>query len=189
MIARYGYFALFAGVLLEGETFVVAASFAAHQGYLELPWVIAVSFFGSIAGDDFYFFLGRREGKRYLKRRPRWRARMAKVEAFLERHHRIAIAGFRFIYGFRTLAPMAIGMSDVKAGRFVILDALGALAWSLIVGCLGFLFGAVLENFVNDLRHHERLVLLAIFAAGVFVWAVRHAKKCASRKRSPLPPA
>lgn len=176
-IARYGYFALFFGVLLEGETFVVAASFAAHQGYLDLPWVVVVSFLGSVAGDDFYFFLGRKKGRRYLKARPHWQARVAKAESLLRRHHRLAIAGFRFIYGFRTITPIAIGMSDIKAARFVLLDAVGALAWSLIVGVLGFFFGSLLEALVADLRRHERLVLLAIFVVGALLWTCLRAKK------------
>jgi membrane protein DedA with SNARE-associated domain len=32
LISQYGYFALFAGALLEGETVLILAGFAAHQG-------------------------------------------------------------------------------------------------------------------------------------------------------------
>lgn len=40
VIESYGYWALFLGTLLEGETFVVIAGFLAHQGYLQLKLVI-----------------------------------------------------------------------------------------------------------------------------------------------------
>lgn len=44
LIATYGYYALFLGTLLEGETVLVAAGYAAHRGLLELPWVIVIAF-------------------------------------------------------------------------------------------------------------------------------------------------
>ena len=41
LIEHYGYFAVFLGCFLEGETVLVLAGFAAHMGYLSLPGVIA----------------------------------------------------------------------------------------------------------------------------------------------------
>jgi len=59
LIADYGYVALFAGTLLEGETVLILAGFAAHQGYLQLHWVIGIALLGGFLGDQFYFWLGR----------------------------------------------------------------------------------------------------------------------------------
>ena len=42
-LAQYGYLAVFAGTLLEGEVILVLAGFAAHQGYLQLPVVMLVA--------------------------------------------------------------------------------------------------------------------------------------------------
>ena len=36
LIASYGYYALFVGTFLEGETVLIAAGFAAHRGILDL---------------------------------------------------------------------------------------------------------------------------------------------------------
>jgi len=37
-IENYGYAAILIGTFLEGETILVLAGLAAHQGYLVLPW-------------------------------------------------------------------------------------------------------------------------------------------------------
>ena len=67
MIATYGYGAVLVGTFLEGETVVLLGGFAAHRGYLDLPWVIAVAFAGSLLGDQLYFYLGRRHSARILR--------------------------------------------------------------------------------------------------------------------------
>lgn len=170
LIGQYGYFALFAGVFLEGETIVVAASFAAHQGYLKLPWVILVTFLGSLTGDQLYFFLGRLKGRAYLKSHPLWEPRVRRVQRLLERYRRLVMVGFRFWYGFRTVTPFALGISEVRTGQFIVFNVIGALAWSLTLGLLGFLFGAALETFLADVRRYERAALLVILLVGAGIW-------------------
>jgi membrane protein DedA with SNARE-associated domain len=51
LIETYGYWAVLLGTVLEGETVVVIAGFLAHQGYLQLKFVIFFSFLGSLIGD------------------------------------------------------------------------------------------------------------------------------------------
>jgi membrane protein DedA with SNARE-associated domain len=177
MIARYGYFALFAGVVIEGETVLIAASFAAHQGYLQVPWVIAVAFMGAIAGDQFYFFLGREKGRNFLKSRPLWQMRLDKMESLLQRHHRPVIVGFRFIYGLRSIAPFAIGMSEIRTVSFILFDAISALAWSLVMGGFGFLLGTILEALLVDVKRYERQVLLAVLVTGGLIWMTWYLRK------------
>ena len=62
LIANYGYAAVLIGTFVEGETILVIAGFAAHRGYLSLPWVILLAFAGSLAGDQLWFYVGRRSG-------------------------------------------------------------------------------------------------------------------------------
>jgi membrane protein DedA with SNARE-associated domain len=176
MISQYGYLALFAGVAVEGEATLIAASLAAHQGYLDLPWVVVVAFVATMMADQFYFFLGRLKGKRYLKGRPVWQSRVGKVQSLLERHHRLVILAFRFFYGLRSVAPFAIGMSEVKTSTFVSLNAMGAFAWAFLIGCFGFLFGTVLESLIVGFKHHERTVLLLVLVVGAIVWAAWHVR-------------
>ena len=43
LLIKYGYFVLFLGVAVEGEGFLLVASFMAHRGYLYLPVVMLVA--------------------------------------------------------------------------------------------------------------------------------------------------
>ena len=55
IIENYGYAAIFIGTFLEGETILILAGLAAHQGYLVLTWVILAAFLGSLCGDQLFF--------------------------------------------------------------------------------------------------------------------------------------
>jgi hypothetical protein len=62
LIARYGYAAVFAGTLLEGETLLLLAAYAAHRGYLDWATVVVVAWLGATLGDQLWFALGRYRG-------------------------------------------------------------------------------------------------------------------------------
>jgi membrane protein DedA with SNARE-associated domain len=54
IIENYEYAAILIGTFLEGETILVLAGLAAHQGYLVLTWVILAAFLGSLGGDQLF---------------------------------------------------------------------------------------------------------------------------------------
>ncbi len=171
LLNHYGYAALVVGTFLEGETILVLGGVAAKLGYLKLPWVIASAFAGTLAGDQLYFFLGRRHGRRILAARPRWRTRAEKAQRLLSRFQRPVILGFRFLYGLRTVTPFVIGMSRVRTITFLLYNILGALVWATVIGTLGFFFGQGLELILGDVKRFEIAVLAGIAIAGMIGWA------------------
>lgn len=109
LIEQYGYLALFAGTFLEGETILVVAGFAAHRGYLTLGGVFLYAFLGSLAGDQFFFLVGRWRGASYLARKTEWQSHVEKVNRLLNRYRLAVLLGFRFMYGLRSVTPFVIG--------------------------------------------------------------------------------
>jgi len=51
LIGTYGYWAVRSGTFLEGETILMPAGFAAHQGYFRPPGVMLAACIGNLAGD------------------------------------------------------------------------------------------------------------------------------------------
>ena len=174
LIEAYGYYALFVGTFLEGETILVLAGMAASLEHLKLPWVWAVAFAGSLLGDQTFFFIGRFKGKSFLAKRPTWQPQIGKVHRILERHHVLLLLGFRFLYGLRTVIPFVVGSSAVKTSRFIILNVIGAIIWAIVVGTGGYLFGAALLAIHKDVGH---AVLIALGVIGILIWLVRHLRQ------------
>ena len=103
LISTYGYAAIAVGTFFEGETVLVLGGFAAHQGYLNLSWVVISAFAGTLCGDQLYFYLGRSQGTNVLEKRPYWRSKSKRVFNLLHRHQFLVTVGFRFLYGLRTV--------------------------------------------------------------------------------------
>ena len=181
LIDTYGYLAILVGTFLEGETILVLGGFAAHRGYLHLPWVMAAAFIGSLCGDLLFFFLGRWHSEKVLEKRPSWRVRVERAQRLVDRFRTPLILVFRFMYGFRTVAPFVIGMSPVPTTQFVFLNVVGALVWAIAVGAGGYLFGNAMEALLGNLKHYEMRLLGVIAAAGVLIWAIHFYRRLRSR--------
>ena len=182
LVDTYGYLALVVGTFLEGETILILAGIAAKLGYLELPWVIAYGFAGSLIGDQLAFFLGRWRGRSILQRHPAWHARAARVNRILERHRIPVILGFRFLYGLRNLTPFVLGMSRVPFMQFVLLNAVGAALWAGTIGTLGYSLGHAADWLLGDIRRYEIEVLGAVFLSGALIWTFHAVSRVRSRR-------
>jgi membrane protein DedA with SNARE-associated domain len=169
-VQNYGYWALFLGTILEGETVLILAGLMAHLGLMKLPLVILVALFGSVLGDQFYFFLGRRKGGALLDRHPLWRRRAEKVQRATRRYRNGIMLGFRFVYGMRIVTPLLLGMDrTVRVRRFILLNLIGAALWSAVVATGGYFFGGFLKIFLTDIRHYELVLLPVVLLIGVAI--------------------
>lgn len=182
LISTYGYAAIGIGTFIEGETILVLGGFAAHRGYLDLPWVIIWGFLGTVIGDQLYFYMGRIKGKRFIEKRPQWKANSDKVLVLLNKHHAWVILGFRFMYGLRTVTPFLIGASNVSPLRFLILNLFGAALWSVTIGLLGYLFGDVLELTLGNIKKYELLVYVFLTMIGATIWFMHFYKHHTANK-------
>jgi len=170
LIEHYGYAAILIGTFLEGETILVLAGLAAHQGYLVLTWVIVAAFLGSLGGDQLFFYLGRKHSQAVLARRPAWKKKAEKIHKLMNRFQTPVILSFRFLYGLRTVAPFVIGMSPVSLKKFVVLNAAGALVRAVAVAAGGYLFGQALEVFIDKAKSYEIYIMGGVAIVGLLVW-------------------
>jgi membrane protein DedA with SNARE-associated domain len=174
LVSDYGYLAVFIGTLFEGETILLLAAYAAHQGYLSLPLVIGVAFCGATLGDQIFFFTGYLFGRPLLRRLPTIRARAQKINALLVRYNAGLIVGIRFAYGLRIAGPIVIGMSTISPRRFLLFNAIGALLWAPLIAGIGYLFGHAIEWLFVDLKRYETIGLFSLLLLVVLLSALIH---------------
>lgn len=184
LIIHYGYWILFFGVMLEGETMLVIGAFLAHRGYLSLPLVMLTALISTFTADQIYFWLGRTRGHAFLEKRPTWQAGVAKVNAKLQRWQNWLVIGFRFIYGMRSITPFMIGMSGFPAQRFVILNLIGGAIWVIVIGLLGYAFGHAMEMALADIRKYELWIILGLLVIGSAVGLYHLLRRAQERQPS-----
>ncbi|HTS91019.1 MAG TPA: DedA family protein [Stellaceae bacterium] len=161
----WSYAVTFVWTFFEGETFVLFAAFAAAQGFLSAPMLLASAWLGSFCGDQFYFWVGRRFGLKLLERRPGWRARVDRALGWLRRFDVGFILTFRFIYGVRNVSSFALGISGIAWRRFLFFNFIAAGIWACTFVGAGYAAGHASEAMLGDLASKFRFVMLGIFVA------------------------
>ncbi len=184
LIDTYGYWAVFVGAFLEGETILALAGLAAYRGYLDFWAVVFIAMFAGFLGDQFYFFIGRQKGSEILARFPNWESRAHRFDQLLSRWHAPLIVGIRFMYGFRILGPILLGMGRVPAWKFVVYNFIGAAIWAPLIAGLGYLFGSALEAVLVDLKRYELWAAIAVVVIGALLFGVHFLR---ARRRAALP--
>ena len=188
LFARYGYFVVFFGVLLEnagvpvpGETILLAGAALARFGHLSLLWVISIAIAGAVLGDNVGFLIGRRGGRRLLERHGRLlgltKARLDQFDAFFTRHGAKTVFIARFVTGLRVVGAVLAGASTLPWGRFLVFNAAGALAWAATFGAVGYALGYSWET-IERWIGHLGIVLLVVVGLVVVLAVAR------SRRRS-----
>lgn len=173
LLAQYGYLAVFLGSVVEGESILLLAGFAAHQGYLDFWAVAALACLGGALGDQTSFLLGRRYGQALLERFPKLKAHAATVDRLVARYRAGVIVMVRFLYGLRVAGPVALGMGATPLRTFAAFNLLGAAVWSLLVAGTGYGFGRALNLILEDARRWEEAALVLLAAAAVGLWLAR----------------
>ena len=132
-----------------------------------------IAFCGAFAGDQMFFQIGRRQGKRLLLRHPKWLPRVHRIRVYLERYRIPMLLGFRFMYGFRILTPLVVGVSGFRTRPFVLLNALGAALWAVVIAWVGYTFGRLVELLLGDVRTYQLWIAGGLAAISLAVWALR----------------
>jgi membrane protein DedA with SNARE-associated domain len=169
ILQTYGYAALFAGTFFEGETFLVLSGYAAHRGHMLLWLVLLVGGGGGFLGSQFWYEVGRRYGGRLLEKRPGWRPRVEQASDYLDEKGTWFVFSFRFIYGIRTISPVAIGMSGYPAGRYLAVNVVSTLVWVTVVGLLGYGFGEAATSLLDRVADAEYYLLAGVGLVGLLV--------------------
>ena len=183
LFARYGYFVVFFGILLEnagvpvpGETILLAGAALARFGHLSLPWVVVVAIAGAVVGDNIGFLIGRRGGRVLIERHGGrlglTSARLAQFDAFFTKHGAKTVFIARFVTGLRVVAAVLAGASTMSWNTFLLFNATGAVAWASTFGAVGYLLGyswETIERWIGDLG----LAFLIVLAVAAVVAIVR----------------
>ncbi|MEP6921488.1 MAG: DedA family protein, partial [bacterium] len=150
--ARYGYWVIFFGVMLEnagvpipGETILLAGGFFAAQGHFDLWAVMATAAFGATLGDNAGYAIGHKIGRKALERYGRYvfmtPKRIAKIEKFFAKHGDKTILFARFVTGMRVFAALFAGAARMRWQTFAVYNLAGAVLWAVVITLLGFFFG------------------------------------------------
>ena len=178
LIAEYGYWAIVINTFIEGETIQIIAGWAAQHGWLDFWLVVLAGFAGTLAGDQLYYWIGRRWGRPLMHRFPKLEGKCQPAFDFLRRYDNWFILGFRFVYGVRNVAPFACGAAGISVLRYTVLNLIAALVWALTFATAGYFFGKAIARMVNEYGLTVVLpTVVALIAIGLIITRYRSRKR------------
>lgn len=182
LIASYGYVAIFLGGIFEGETVLILGGLAAFGGFLKLSYVFVFALAGALASDWSWFFVGRYKGKKVVERWPKLKNLMLKPQKHIDKKASFLSFALRFMFGFRTVVPLSLGMSTIKTPTFLFFNTLGSILWVLVVGISGYFFGDVLEIFLGKLKRYEFKIIIYTLIGAIIIYAIYNLIKFLMKK-------
>lgn len=161
-LKEYGYIVLFFWSILEGEMGLIMAGIFSHMGEMSLPISIAVGGLGGFIGDQIYFYIGR-FNKRYIHKKLRsQRRKFAIAHLLLKRYGWPIIFVQRYMYGMRTVIPMAIGLTQYSSRQFAIINFISAIAWASITIIPAYYYGEEILNLLKWIKEHWYIAIPVI---------------------------
>ncbi len=167
----------FLGLLIPGESLLLACGFLAHSGPLALDAVIAAGILGAIVGDNIGYEMGSKLGRDWLlsvgSHVGLTEKALRATEAFFERHGGKAIFLGRFVGYARALVPFVAGTAHMPRKSFFGYNAAGAILWGIAVTLLGYSLGASWRLAEKWMGRASTFVAIVVVAFAVVSWLLR----------------
>ena len=77
----------------------------------------------------------------------------------------------KFVYGIKTLIPLAIGITKYDFVKFSVLNFLAAVVWTLVVGFGSYLAGKPIMGAYEFIAERPYIAPLIILTLGGMIWA------------------
>lgn len=167
---QYAYLILFFWCILEGELALILGGILAHEGHVDVALAIFVAGIGAFVGDQIYFYLGRYNKKYISKKLHTQRRKFAIAHILLKKYGWPIIFMQRYMYGFRVIIPMSIGITRYSAKKYALINLISGWCWAAITILLAWFFGEEIWDIIRKIEEHWYaaipligLALLAIF--------------------------
>lgn len=168
--AIWGYGILFLYSFGGGMIALLAASVLAGVGKLDLSLCIIIAAVANFLGDELLFYLAKFNKNAVLPYFKKHRRKLALAQILFKSYGGKIILAKKFIYGLKTLIPLAIGLSKYNAKKFLFLNAICAIIWAISLGLLGFFAGDFIQQISEKYGQNTSFLIIFLVAILFAVW-------------------
>jgi len=123
----------------------------------------------NVMGTWLYFAIGRLNGKYFINNRPNLEVKLRPTQKFFKTHRLQILFSYRFLYGFRVILPLMIGMSDIGVIQFLGYSFAAGMLWATTVSSVGYLAGVIFELTPTSFEDNVLLIILGFSLFGLLV--------------------
>lgn len=169
-LATYGYIGLFLYSLGGGFVALIGAGVLSFMGKMDLSLVILIAFTANALGDILLFYMARYQKVIMMEGLKKHRRKLALAHIMMKRHGSWIILFQKFIYGIKTLIPIAIGLTKYDFKKFSILNVLSSAVWALVFGLGSYYSGSALVKATEEIFDKPWIAPIIVFIFGGALW-------------------
>lgn len=153
LIKDWGYIALFAYSFGGGFVGLIVAGVLSFAGDLNIFICIAVAATSNFLGDQFLFFLARKN-KSYAKDMMKnYGRKIALAHLMMRRYGSLVVFIQKYVYGIKTLIPLTMGLTKYSSVKFTIFNIFATIIWAVLVGYGSYSAGEYILSIADDFKY------------------------------------
>lgn len=167
---NWGYFILFAYSLGGGYVGIVLAGILSSIGSMDIGLSILIAFIGNAFGSSVLTFLGRYQKNDILKYFAKHRRKLALVHIWMKKYGIWLIFVSKYIYGMKTIVPLAVGISKYNLKKYLILNIISCGLWAIVVGIVAFVASEFIKRIFEKINNIPYLMPVFFIIIALFLW-------------------
>ncbi|EMH03120.1 DedA family protein [Helicobacter pylori] len=168
---EWGYLILFLYSLGGGYVGIVIASIlSATTHALDIKITILVAFLGNMVGSGALVVFARYQKREFLKYFHKHRRKLALASLWVKRYAFLMIFVNKYLYGVKSVVPLAVGFSKYPLKRFLWLNVLSSFLWALIVGSVSFKASDWVKTLYERLSHYTSFFVISFALIALLIW-------------------
>ena len=178
-LATYGYIGLFLYSLGGGFVALIGASVLSFMGKMDLSLAIFIAFIANALGDVLLFYMARYQKSMMMEGLRKHRRKLALAHVMMKKNGSWIILIQKFVYGIKTLIPIAIGLTKYDFKKFTILNIASSAVWALVFGLGSYYSGSILVKVAGVISEKPWIapIILVVFGGALWLYMEKATKK------------
>lgn len=169
-LATYGYIGLFIYSLGGGFVGLIAAGVLSFMGKMDLGLSISIAFISNAIGDVMLFYMARYQKSMMMEGIRKHRRKLALSHILMKKYGSWIILIQKFVYGIKTLIPIAIGLTKYDFKKFALLNVASSAVWALSFGLGSYYFGGALTKAAGFVSSNPWIAPVILVVLGGALW-------------------
>ncbi|MEA3513398.1 MAG: DedA family protein [Campylobacterota bacterium] len=170
LIRDWGYIVLFLYSFGGGFLALVVAGILSYSGELDLTTAIIVAGVANFIGDQFLFTIAR-QNKAYAKQMmAKHKRKIAMAHLLMRKYGSFGIFFQKYIYGIKTLIPLAMGLTKYDSKKFAIFNVMATIVWALVIGVASYMMGELIYTYIEEFKSYGLIFVAVILLSVVYLF-------------------
>lgn len=176
-LSTYGYIFLFILSFGGGMFGLICAGVFASSGKMDIGLCILVAGVANFLGDSLLVYLSRYSKTEILPYLKKYRRKIALAQILLKKYGDKIILIKKYIYGVKTIVPIAIGLTKYSFLKFTIINAFSSVIWAVSVGFVAYFAGETLANFWEKQSKIWFYLIIGFIILLIVLYFIKFSKK------------